>query len=94
MMMTVDIKCEEIESSMIKHLYYFGNGDKGYVGVVFNSHYTYVYKDVEFNTFMSLTKSKSVGHAFNDLIKENYNYSFSGYYKGHSPLEKMNITKI
>lgn len=92
-MMIINAKCEEIDSSMIKHMYYFGSENSGHVGVVFNSNYSYIYQDVEFNIFMTVVKSQSVGQSFHNLIKNNYDYYPSGNYDGQSPLEKMNVVK-
>lgn len=93
MITTINIKCEEIDSTMIKNLYYYGNSQNGYVGVVYNSNYCYIYKNVELRNFMTIIDSKSIGKAFNALIKDSHDYSFAGNYNGHSPLEKMNIVK-
>lgn len=65
------INVEYIQSSNIKAMSWCNDKDWNCT-VTFNNNSSYSYKLVPIDNFISVLRAKSIGSAFNDLIKKNY----------------------
>lgn len=76
--MVVDKKWKHLykveNSTRIAELRHDGKSNKGTLRIVFLKGGTYDYQNVPFTIFLQMTQSKSVGRAFEELIKNVYQY--------------------
>lgn len=73
----VIFQLNDVKSSTIRFLGFQGILEgTGEMNVWFNNGLLYRYYDVEFNVFLTIVRSESIGSAFNKLIVKNPKYLY------------------
>lgn len=87
----VIFQLSDVDSSSISYLGYNGIMDgTGEMNVWFRNGLIYKYYDVEFNVFLTIVRSESIGSAFNKLVVKNTKYLYEKVWFGLLVLDVMN----
>ena len=87
----VNIIWSDIDSSMIKYMHYYTDGNKSLLGVIFDNNQACIYNDVSMFDILTVLKAESAGSAFSKEIKLRYPYKNIGQILSGSPLETIGI---